>query len=65
MYLPEIIIKGYDRWISVYVGEAKVGEFFENEETTKLLDQMFAKMIRQHFEAEGVNFLPEEVEEDW
>lgn len=66
MYIPEIKFKGYDRYITVYVGDVKVGEFFENEDTDKMLDRMFAKLIRGFFESEGVNFYEEDEEdEDW
>jgi hypothetical protein len=65
MYIPEIKIKYYDRWVTVHVGDIKVGTFFENEEAHKMLDQMYAKMIRDFFESQGVSFEEEQEDETW
>jgi hypothetical protein len=64
MYIPEIRNKGYSEYPSLYVGKAKVGDFFENEDWQDMIDRMYAKMIREFFEAEGVNFYEDENEDD-
>jgi hypothetical protein len=64
VYIPEIRLSRYDRWVTIHVGKVKVGEFFENEEAHELLDRMYAKLIREFFEAEGVNFEEEEGDDD-
>ncbi len=64
MYIPEIKIKYYDDWVTLSVGDIKIGTFFENEETKDMLDSMYAEMICKWLVEEyGVNFLEEEDDE--
>ena len=64
MYIPEIKVTGYDRYIDLYVGKVKVGSFFENDDTYELLDRMYAKLIRDFFESQGVHFYEEEEDDE-
>lgn len=66
MYIPEIKNTGDYDYPVLWVGEVKVGSFYACEGWQEQLDLMYAKMIREFLEGQGVTFYEEEQEdEDW